>query len=268
MDPDNGTLQCPTCHLEYFTKGLLVWSPPIAILSWIFFQLQGKTEMIQITPVLDRLRNKEDMPKHVRYLFGCYSLVPIFRPKYNSLRYDMFCPMPPKEVPFGDDTAFRIFRHDDDIPASSSGGVISFHATGEEEDGPINFWRLPVPPTVVLYLFLREAHKIETITDSTRPEIQLGRDIYAKLSKVSNKLQRREAKFAPKPPPKTPSAVSQHASISVERSKSSDADTGPLHSTQDSKSRRKPPVESISEGPKSRAFPESKASGLLSPDRE
>ncbi|KAJ7765975.1 hypothetical protein B0H14DRAFT_3592737 [Mycena olivaceomarginata] len=139
--------------------------------------------------VLDRLRNKKDMPNSVRHLFGCYSLVPIFRPTYNNVQYNMFCPMPPKDIPFGDDTAFRIFRHDDDISASSSGGVISFHATGEEEDGPINSWRLPVPLTVVLYLFLQEAHKIETITDSTRPEIQLGRDIYAKLSEVSNKLQ-------------------------------------------------------------------------------
>ncbi|KAJ7820550.1 hypothetical protein B0H13DRAFT_1921208 [Mycena leptocephala] len=171
-DPDNGTLQ-------YFTKGLLV---------------------------LDRLRNKKDMPASVRHLFGCYSLVPIFRPQYNSIRYDMFCPMPAKEVPFDDETAFRIFRHDADISASSSGGVISFHATGEEEDGPINFWRLPIPLPVVLYLFLREAHKIETITASTRPEIQLGRDIYAKLSEVSDNLQKRNAKFAAIPPPKTPSA--------------------------------------------------------------
>lgn len=189
--------------------------------------------------VLDRLRNKKDMPASVRHLFGCYSLVPIFRPQYNSIRYDMFCPMPAKEVLFDDETAFRIFRHDADISASSSGGVISFHATGEEEDGPINFWRLPIPLPVVLYLFLREAHKIETITASTRPEIQLGRDIYAKLSDVSDNLRKRSAKFNAIPPPKTPSAVSQHASISVETSKSSNADTGPLHSTPDSRSRRK-----------------------------
>jgi hypothetical protein len=36
---------------QYFTKGLLVWSPPIAILSWVFFQLQGKTKMIEISLV-------------------------------------------------------------------------------------------------------------------------------------------------------------------------------------------------------------------------
>jgi hypothetical protein len=179
------------------------------------------------------------MPPSVRHLFGCYSLVPIFRPEYNSIRYDMFCPMPPKEVPFDDETAFRIFRHDADISASSSGGVISFHATGEEEDGPINFWRLPVPLPVILYLFLREAHKIETIAASTRPEIKLGRDIYAKLKEVSDNLQKRDAKFTAQPPPKTPSTVSAHASISVETCKSSNSDTGPLHSTPDSRGRRK-----------------------------
>ncbi|KAJ7277688.1 hypothetical protein C8J57DRAFT_1503536 [Mycena rebaudengoi] len=237
-DPDNGTLQCPTCHLEYFTKGL----------SSIDFETR-KTCL----PLFDI----------------CLVATPWFQSSaQNTTASDTICCLkPPKVVPFGDDeTAFRIFRHDADISASSSGGMISFHATGEEEDGPINFWRLPVPLPVVLYLFLREAQKIETITDSTRPEIRLGRDIYAKLSAVSDNLQQRKAKFASKPPPKTPSAVSQHASISVEMPKSSNADTGPLHSTPDSRSRRKPPVES--EGPQSRAFPQSKASSLLSPDRE
>ncbi|KAJ7185147.1 hypothetical protein GGX14DRAFT_409303, partial [Mycena pura] len=42
---ENGTLQCPTCHLEYFTKGTLVWSPPLEVLKWIHKRMKGKKEI-------------------------------------------------------------------------------------------------------------------------------------------------------------------------------------------------------------------------------
>lgn len=35
------SIECPTCHLGYFTPGRLVLSPPLPVLEWIMEKLQG-----------------------------------------------------------------------------------------------------------------------------------------------------------------------------------------------------------------------------------
>ncbi|KAJ7243444.1 hypothetical protein C8J57DRAFT_1556590 [Mycena rebaudengoi] len=37
---DNGTIQCPTCHLGYFTPGSVAFSPSLPILEWILRELK------------------------------------------------------------------------------------------------------------------------------------------------------------------------------------------------------------------------------------
>jgi hypothetical protein len=44
--------ECPTCHLEYFTKGILVWAPPLEILQWIYKRMMGKKEVFEIRQVV------------------------------------------------------------------------------------------------------------------------------------------------------------------------------------------------------------------------
>jgi hypothetical protein len=67
-----------------------------------------------------------------------------------------------------------------------------------DNTSPLNFWYLPAPCNVILYMFLLEADKVENITESTRPEIILAQKIYTNLKEVRDRVARR-ARFHSKP---------------------------------------------------------------------
>ncbi|KAJ7821634.1 hypothetical protein B0H14DRAFT_3875868 [Mycena olivaceomarginata] len=194
----NGTLQCPTCHLEYFTKGLLVWSPPIDVLRWIVDQMSGKRETMEMRQIFSALESNAaaDFPEELRHFINHYTLIPIFKPRYRSERYEIHCSLPPLSIlvdgefrqhlpPLeGLEVTYRIFN---DVKArgreisAPNYGVVSFPGSGSQDDAsPLNYWYLPVNCNVILYLFLLEADKV-AVTQDTRSEILLAKKIYDQL---------------------------------------------------------------------------------------
>ncbi|KAJ6559794.1 hypothetical protein B0H19DRAFT_1069525 [Mycena capillaripes] len=195
----NGTLQCPTCHLEYFTKGLLVWSPPMEVLQWIVDQMSGKgetQEMREIFSALDSYENSAefdypsespDFPQELRHLINHYSLIPIFKPNSRILVDGEFQRDPP---PLDGEPTYRIFDCNDahmrTTFVSGTASILTFYSSRDQDDvSPINYWHFPAPCNAILYLFLRQAEEVEDITEFTRPEILLAQKIYRDLKEIS-----------------------------------------------------------------------------------
>ncbi|KAJ6602818.1 hypothetical protein DFH09DRAFT_1355014 [Mycena vulgaris] len=212
---DNGTLQCPTCHLEYFTKRLMVWSPPLDLLRWIYRKMMGKKETNEIRRIFDMLDYEETFPPELEHLFSLYSLIPIFKSKHPNKRYDLHCRLPPLSilvdgrfrqdiVAEGGEPTFRVFQTWEKQARrifnsdTTDAGVISFFATPQKKDNttvPTNYWWLPVSCGVILYLFILEAREIP---EDTRPELRLARQIYSYLRRIEERNDKRKAKFSTK----------------------------------------------------------------------
>jgi hypothetical protein len=83
-------------------------------------------------------------------------------------------------------------------PKAFECGVVSLSRFQSKHDAsPLDYWCFPPDCTVncnvVLYLFLKEADKIEPTTEPSRPEILLAQEIYGKLREVKNIQDRRRA---------------------------------------------------------------------------
>ncbi|KAJ7080697.1 hypothetical protein C8R44DRAFT_895296 [Mycena epipterygia] len=212
---NNGTLQCPTCHLEYFTQGLMAWSPPMDVLKWIDKQLAGKKETIEIRKIFCALGSNDtnEWPQQFQHLMNYYSLIPFFRPNFPNKRYDIYCNLPPVSVvvdgkfcpdiaPLEREDTFRIFKYKSphERTGASWPALLTFYANQDREANvPVNYWHLPVPCNVILYLFLVEADKPVSTTKFTAPEILLAQKIYKDLKAVREDQETRIAKFATKP---------------------------------------------------------------------
>ncbi|KAF7349674.1 hypothetical protein MSAN_01694000 [Mycena sanguinolenta] len=190
----NGTLQCPTCHLEYFTKGILVWAPPLEILNWIYKQMMGMKEASEIRQIFVALESKKNFPARIKHLSNLYSLIPIFKPKFNAKRYDLYCALPPLSMlvegkfqtvsnPRQSEPTFRIFEYRKARTRARKATIVSFLHTHDQKERvmPTNYWKLQAPCSVILYLFILKA--TETSSDK-RPEMVLGRQIYSYLKRV------------------------------------------------------------------------------------
>ncbi|KAJ7904885.1 hypothetical protein B0H13DRAFT_1881562 [Mycena leptocephala] len=128
--PDNGTIQCPTCHAGFFTNGFLAFSPPLPILAWIMERIE---ELNKATP---RSVWKKKISK----------------PGDKHSIYDTFP------------------------------GVIRLRSPGTKDRGPVNYWRLPVPSHIILYLFM-EAIACYRF-DHSFPEVALAMKIHTKLMEI------------------------------------------------------------------------------------
>lgn len=142
-----------------------------------------------------------------------YSLIPFFRPKFPNERYDIYCNLPPVSTvvegefrpdiaPLETEDTFRIFkyRRPHKRTRDSRPAPLTFYANQDRKaNAPVNYWHLPVPCNVILYLFLVEADKPVSTTKFTAPEILLARKIYNDLKAVRERKERRIAKCANKP---------------------------------------------------------------------
>ncbi|KAJ7845456.1 hypothetical protein B0H13DRAFT_1908349 [Mycena leptocephala] len=206
--------------LPYFTKGLLVWSPPIDVLRWIVNQMAGKRETMGMREIFSALESKAaaqfpgaadsleatKFPEKLRHLQNNYSLIPIFKSKYPCPRYDIYCGLPPLSVLVGGEfrqlpqdlqprkgqMTYRIFNSIDPTmrsilaPKAFECGVVSFSRFQSKDDAsPLDYWCFPPD--------CNEADKIEPTTEPSRPEILLAQEIYRKLREVKNIQDRRRA---------------------------------------------------------------------------
>ncbi|KAJ7133064.1 hypothetical protein C8R44DRAFT_870511 [Mycena epipterygia] len=212
---ENGTLQCPTCHLEYFTKGILVWSPPLELLQWTHKQVVGKRETKEIWKIFGMLDSEENFPSKLKRFFSRYSLIPIFKAKFDSKRYDLHCRLPPVSVvvdgefrqdipPRRGEPTFRIFEYWEEYAKRTLSesynpdtGILSFFETPQKKDKniPANYWWLPVSCGVILFLFIVEVRKLGVTADDSDigPEIRLALQIYDELNKTKAIQDKRRA---------------------------------------------------------------------------
>ncbi|KAJ7883924.1 hypothetical protein B0H14DRAFT_2701311 [Mycena olivaceomarginata] len=184
----NGVIQCPTCHLGYFTLGRLVLSPPMPVLEWIADRLEGATDSAAVWQMFTELELSRS-PKLLPYK-GNYSLVPLFHSKDKEF-YELYCNVPPTSVVTQSGTfetisdpektghnIYRIFSYRK-AHVHSQPGIVRFTSAAPHGE-PINYWNIPVPCHVILYIFLQR-----TISRRSRsPEVALGHQIYAKLLKL------------------------------------------------------------------------------------
>jgi hypothetical protein len=80
-------------------------------------------------------------------------------------------------------------------PSAREAAIVSFLRTHDQEERvmPINYWRLPVPCSVILYLFILEAN---ATSSDTRKEMVLARQIYRYLKNVIEpRKNKRTARF-------------------------------------------------------------------------
>ncbi|KAJ7863345.1 hypothetical protein B0H14DRAFT_2574984 [Mycena olivaceomarginata] len=96
-----------------------------------------------------------------------------------------------------------------------------------DNTSPLNFWYLPAPCNVILYMFLLEADKVENITESTRPEILLAQKIYTDLKEVRDRVARR-ARFRSKPA-RHPAGVADSVAPAKPQSQSTDGMSASQH---------------------------------------
>ncbi|KAF7365775.1 hypothetical protein MVEN_00451500 [Mycena venus] len=127
---ENGTIQCATCHLGYFTGGFLVFSPPLPVLEWIIQQLDSlKPSNADSVWKIFRSLEEENGPDCTRF-HHLYSLIPRFQAGDNA---------PAAECRSG----------------ARKAGTIRLFPPGTEDKDPVNnYWRLPVPCHVILFVFI------------------------------------------------------------------------------------------------------------------
>ncbi|KAJ7270396.1 hypothetical protein C8J57DRAFT_1227042 [Mycena rebaudengoi] len=150
---------------------------------WKLFRSLHNREISELTP-----------------LSGYYSLIPLFpykKPKLDTGRYEIHVNLPPlSNVPFAKEPV-RIFDSATSQDGFHEKGGVVFHRNATLENGPVNYWYLPVPCHVILYLFF----KVIESSGSSRPEIVLGQRIYENLKTIKTyeelRTGRIEAKFAP-----------------------------------------------------------------------
>ncbi|KAJ6558316.1 hypothetical protein B0H19DRAFT_1261839 [Mycena capillaripes] len=184
----NGVIQCPTCHLGYFTSGRLVLSPPMPVLEWIADKLEEASDSAAVWKIFYELqfsRSTELLPYKDHY-----ALIPLFHSK-DEASYELYCNVPLTSVmtPSGTfqtisrpvktgQNIYRIFSYKK-AREHSRAEIVRFTSTPPHE-GPIDYWCIPIPCHIILYIFLRR-----TINRRSRsPEVALGHQIYARLLKL------------------------------------------------------------------------------------
>ncbi|KAJ7208323.1 hypothetical protein GGX14DRAFT_395980 [Mycena pura] len=165
---ENGTLQCPTCHLEYFTKGTLVWSPPLEVLKWIHKRMKGKKEIQELSVLVDGEFRQDLDPREGQKTFRTF--------EYREAH------------------ARRVIN-----PDAAKAVVVSFSRTRDlDSNTPVNYWWLPVPCNIILYLFLYEVARAKNCAEFAWPEVELARQIYKDLKeRQTERIEPFSAKDAP-----------------------------------------------------------------------
>ncbi|KAJ7669857.1 hypothetical protein DFH06DRAFT_1179282 [Mycena polygramma] len=189
---ENGIVQCPTCHLGYFTPTppRLVLSPPIPVLQWISRKLESATSSGDVWNIFTHFeftRSKELLPYK-----NHYSLIPFFHSEDES--YELYCNMPPSAIltdgvfrelagPRRPDQQgiYRIFSFSKAVEARAKSrtlkaGIVKF-TRAVSTGGYTDCWYIPVPCHVILYLFLARIRGL----NSPSPEVAMGHQIYARL---------------------------------------------------------------------------------------
>jgi hypothetical protein len=83
------------------------------------------------------------------------------------------------------ENTFRIFRYNKLYSRDDDGGLVTFSAVEPlNKELPVNYWLLPVPCTVIFYLFLLGAQKLEQPAKFTWLEIIIAQDIYKRLHRI------------------------------------------------------------------------------------
>ncbi|KAJ7216943.1 hypothetical protein C8J57DRAFT_277821 [Mycena rebaudengoi] len=184
----NGIIQCPTCHLGYFTSGRLVLSPPMPVLEWIADKLEDASDTAAVWKIFRELQFSRST-KLLPYKDN-YTLIPLFHPK-DKAAYELYCNAPLTSVmtPSGTfeptslpgktgQNIYRIFSYRT-ARLHSRAEIVRFTPTPPHE-GPIDYWYIPIACHIILYIFLRR-----TINCRSRsPEVTLGHQIYARLLKL------------------------------------------------------------------------------------
>ncbi|KAJ7342596.1 hypothetical protein DFH08DRAFT_938439 [Mycena albidolilacea] len=189
----NSILQCPTCHLGYFTPGRLVLSPPIAVLEWILEKLEYGKDRADVRKIFEQLDSDEKCPTRLRCYKEHYSLIPLFRETDRSLKneYNLYLNLPPTMSVINGKGKFeqmkgstnqrqlyRIFCFKDgwDVRLRTP-GTVQFTAEPPSGATPPDYWHIPVQCNVILYIFIQRTQGRKSL----RPEVALARQIYAKL---------------------------------------------------------------------------------------
>ncbi|KAJ7851999.1 hypothetical protein B0H13DRAFT_2359735 [Mycena leptocephala] len=204
---ENGTIQCATCHMGYFTPGFLVFSPPIQVLEWIMQQLDSlKSPKADSVWKIFRSLEDEDGPDCNRF-HHLYSLIPRFQAEACAPAvewYDIYCDLPPIHSTHEDITfkpsnprhtrrngpRVRIFDFDETLKrrklskgAPLKAGTIRLFPAGPKDKNPVNnYWRLPVPCHVMLFVFIDAVRRFKF--DYSFPEVARAMNIYRRLQNI------------------------------------------------------------------------------------
>ncbi|KAJ7088327.1 hypothetical protein C8R44DRAFT_991150 [Mycena epipterygia] len=208
---ENGTIQCGTCHLGYFTRGFLVFSPPMPVLEWIMEQLHSLEKKANVDSVWKIFCSlEEEKGPHFNRFHHLNTLIPRF-PAANKSNveaaewYDIYCNLPllhtiDEDGKFAPSSSrrshrgvprFRIFDFYETLQGKNLNsrrvdglrpGVIRLFPTGTVDTGPVNYWRLPVPCYVMLFVFIDAVERFKF--DSSFLEVALARRIYRRLKKI------------------------------------------------------------------------------------
>ncbi|KAJ7936650.1 hypothetical protein B0H13DRAFT_2303338 [Mycena leptocephala] len=215
----NGTIQCATCHLGYFTRGFLVFSPPVPVLEWILEQLDGleHANAHSVWKIFCFL--EEQNGPHLNRFHHLNSLIPRFPSAEREVAdwYEIYCNLPPihtinEEGQFEPSNSrrsrrgvphFRIFDFNEVLqrrkpsgPVKLRGllgahpGVIRLFPGATKDKGPTNYWRVPVPCHVMLFLLINAVQEFKF--NYSLPEVALAMKIYRRLTKIRNMNDRPE----------------------------------------------------------------------------
>jgi len=193
---ENGIFQCPDCHTEYFTPGLVALSPPPQILKHIWKYL-AQTETQKLQPLHQVIRSIEARKTLLPYVGLCtlVSLLPEdldghnikcikagHQPDLSVVSGRNFISAPQSTMPGAKDTAriFDVLQVPDDPPETSYAIPLSPRHT---EYLHHRYWRLPtgVEPGVLLVSLIKW---IPLLTHSTSKEIEYAHRIYIELRNI------------------------------------------------------------------------------------
>ncbi|KAJ7836056.1 hypothetical protein B0H14DRAFT_3705618 [Mycena olivaceomarginata] len=195
---ENGIIQCPTCHLGYFTPGRLVLSPPLPVLEWIMDKLQGAKDSQAVWEIFAKF--DDNCPPHLLPHKEHYSLVALFVQSDPMTKdsYALNCNVPKSLAIINDRGQFeqfepvsgprnppsvqlyRIFSWEKAFTHSTP-EILKLTSVPPVHGHTIDYWKLPrVKCHIILYIFLQRAVN----ANSSSPEVALARKIYAKLLNV------------------------------------------------------------------------------------
>ncbi|KAJ7731852.1 hypothetical protein B0H16DRAFT_1893204 [Mycena metata] len=192
---ENGIIQCPTCHLGYFTPGRLVLSPPLPVLQWIMDKLQGAKDSQAVWEIFAKFDH--DCPPHLLPHKEHYSLVALFVQSDPMAKdsYALYCNLPKSLAIINNRDHFERFEPVSGLRNPPSGqlyrifcwekafthstpGILKLTSAPPVHGDTIDYWKLPrVKCHIILYIFLQRAIS----ANSSSPEVALARKIYAKL---------------------------------------------------------------------------------------